>query len=74
MDGPFAVLDQDFSATISYKLANTVEQIILLTNDNQYNESVKKSLVPKLSKEYILDAPEGEEENLMTEYLTEVIK
>lgn len=74
MDGPFAVLDQDFSAAISYKLANTVEQIILLTNDNQYNDSVKKSLVPKLSKEFILDAPEGEEENLMTEYLTEVVK
>lgn len=74
MDGPFAVLDQDFSSTISSKLANTVEQIILLTNDNQYNDSVKKSLVPKLSKEYILDAPVGEEENLRTEYLTEVSK
>lgn len=74
MDGPFAVLDQDFSARISYKLANTVEQIILLTNDNQYNDSVKKSLVPKLSKEYILDAPTGEEENLVTQYLTEVTK
>lgn len=74
MDGPFAVLDQDFSAKISHKLANTVEQIILLTNDNQYNESVKNSLVPKLSKEYILNAPPGEEENLMTEYLTEVVK
>lgn len=74
MDGPFAVLDQDFSSTISYKLANTVEQIILLTNDNQYNESVKESLVPKLSREYILDAPQGQEENLMTEYLTEVVK
>src|SRR5699024_6922605 len=59
MDGPFAVLDQEFSSTISSKLANTVEQIILLTNDNQYNDSVKKPLMSKLSKEYILEAPQG---------------
>lgn len=73
MDGPFAVLDEEFSASISKKLSTTVEQVILLTNDNQYNDSVKIPLANKISNEYLISAPIGESENLMTEYL-EVIK
>lgn len=57
MDGPFATLDQNYSHTIAQKLVNSVEQIILLTNDNQYSESVKSAMKEKISKEYKLVLP-----------------
>ncbi|MBF0747668.1 hypothetical protein IR073_08490, partial [Gemella sp. 19428wG2_WT2a] len=43
MDGPFAMLDQYFSKSISTKISNSLEQVILLTNDNQYSESIQNA-------------------------------
>ncbi len=73
MDGPFAMLDQYFSKSISTKISNSIEQVILLTNDNQYNESIKNAFRPKTSKEYLLNIPPRERKNsIYTKDLNEV--
>ncbi|WP_414043955.1 AAA family ATPase [Macrococcus sp. EM39E] len=74
MDGPFAMLDQYFSKNISQKISESIEQVILLTNDNQYSESIKNAFRPKTSKEYLLDIPpENRRDSILTEDLKEVI-
>lgn len=73
MDGPFAMLDQYFSKNISQKISESIEQVILLTNDNQYSESIKNAFRPKTSKEYLLDIPpEKRRDSILTEDLKEV--
>ncbi|MBF0748895.1 hypothetical protein AXY37_10625 [Mammaliicoccus lentus] len=74
MDGPFAMLDQYFSKSISTKISNSLEQVILLTNDNQYSESIQNAFRPKTSNEYILGIPpEDRKDSILTEDLEEVI-
>lgn len=74
MDGPFAMLDQYFSKKISVKLSDSIEQIILLTNDIQYNDSIKEAFRAKTSKEFLLNIPPIErKDSIYTEDLVEVI-
>ncbi|RLY89767.1 hypothetical protein D9V10_00760, partial [Staphylococcus hominis] len=73
LDGAFAVLDQNFSKAIAEKITNSLNQVILLTNDNQYTDSVKEAVKPKLNEEYILNVEDKwQKENILTEYLAEV--
>src|SRR5699024_93085 len=73
MDGPFAMLDQYFSKKISTKLSDSIEQIILLTNDNQYNDSIKDAFRTKTSNEFLLNIPpEDRGDSIYTEDLEEV--
>ncbi|WP_414053030.1 AAA family ATPase [Macrococcus animalis] len=73
MDGPFAMLDQYFSRSIATKISDSIEQVILLTNDNQYNESIKNAFRPKTSKEYLLKIPpNNRKDSILTEDLEEV--
>lgn len=74
MDGPFAMLDQYFSKSIATKISNSLEQVILLTNDNQYSESIKNAFRPKTSNEYLLNIPPSDRKNsIITNDLEEVI-
>ena len=73
MDGPFAMLDQYFSKNIATKISENLDQVILLTNDNQYNESIQNAFRPKLSKEYILNIPpNNRKDSIITDDLEEV--
>lgn len=66
LDGAFAVLDQNFSKAIATKISERVNQVILLTNDNQYTNSVKEAFSKKLEKEYILIGSNSEKGNSLT--------
>lgn len=73
LDGAFAVLDQNFSKAIAEKITERLNQVIILTNDNQYTESVKDAIKPKLKHEYILSIEaKQEKENILTSHLLEV--
>lgn len=73
LDGAFAVLDQNFSKAIAEKITERLNQVIILTNDNQYTTSVKEAIAPKLLKEYKLKVDnKNEEDSLSTKNIEEV--
>lgn len=63
LDGAFAVLDKNFSKAIAEKITDRLDQVIILTNDNQYTDSVKEAISSKLQKEYKLEVENKEDEN-----------
>lgn len=73
LDGAFAVLDQNFSKAIAEKITERLDQVLILTNDNQYTNSVKDAISSKLQNEYKLEVNNKEEENILTnKHLVEV--
>lgn len=74
LDGPFAVLDFEFAEAIAKKITKELDQIVLLTNDNQYNGQVKNALLPELDKEYILSSSDDRKDYILNTDLREAEK
>lgn len=73
LDGAFAVLDQNFSEAIARKITERLNQVIILTNDNQYTQSVKVAIQSKLNNEYKIKlSNKVEEQSILTKHLQEV--
>lgn len=54
LDAPFSALDPEYRANTAINLASNVEQLILMTNSDAWNGDLKKRLVSKIGKRYLI--------------------
>lgn len=66
LDAAFATLDNQFSKSISEKLPESIEQVILFTTKKQYSGAVEDALKDRIGYLYQLDIPSDEYKNSLT--------